>query len=337
MPYFNAGWPNRMFLADLAVPGFFVLSGFVIRYVTQTRERDARRYFISRASRIYSVVLPAIALTILLDAFSLHANPHFYRSVFVPMPWSQLPVRVLANLLFLTQSWGHSMLLLSDTPLWSLGYEVAYYVLFGLFTFLRGPRRILGILLVSAIAGPQVIFLLPLWCGGVWLYDLWQWFRSDQARWPLRLVPVIGSALVIALLTLPIHQQTGMQRIAALPNPLTVLHQPVARANTYEYGAALLSVSALFLLLCATDFISLATQTPAARAVRFVAESTFTLYVFHFPMLMFTGAFNLYRPAHTLDKLMLLATIVLLCIAASVPIERFKRLLRQYLHTWSAS
>lgn len=51
-----------------AVIAFFVLSGFVIANVVETRERDGRIYFASRAARLYSVVLPALILTAVLDA-----------------------------------------------------------------------------------------------------------------------------------------------------------------------------------------------------------------------------------------------------------------------------
>ena len=51
-----------------AVVVFFVLSGFVIAYVTDTKERDWPSYAASRLSRVYSVALPAVVLTLLLDA-----------------------------------------------------------------------------------------------------------------------------------------------------------------------------------------------------------------------------------------------------------------------------
>ena len=46
-----------------AVLGFFVLSGFVIAYVTARRERDGLSFTISRIARLYSVVIPALLLT----------------------------------------------------------------------------------------------------------------------------------------------------------------------------------------------------------------------------------------------------------------------------------
>ena len=331
--YFNSNWPDRMGLANGAVPGFFVLSGFVIRYVTRTRERDGRRYFASRASRIYSVVLPAIVLTVVLDSITRHANPAFYRSVFLPTPWVGVPVRIAINLLFLRESWGHAVLLLSNIPMWSLGYEVPYYVLFGIATFTRGPVRIVSLVLGALLFGPQVLLLLPIWWSGLWLYDLWQWFRSAGTGVALRSVAIACAIAVLLLLWLPLGHAAlnGFDRIGALPNPLLLIHQYPVRATMVQYSSGLLCFAGMFLALCASDLLRLPKHTRAARTIRFVAESTFTLYLFHFPMLMFAAGLHLYRTGSTAGKLLVMLVIVATCIAASVPIERLKRWLRQRL------
>ena len=51
---------------------FFVLSGFVIAFITDTREKTFATYAASRISRVYSVALPAVFLTIALDAVGRH-------------------------------------------------------------------------------------------------------------------------------------------------------------------------------------------------------------------------------------------------------------------------
>ncbi len=61
---FPTGFHERQWLGDVAVQVFFVLSGFVIRHVTLTRSANIREYFLDRAARMYSVMLPAMALTI---------------------------------------------------------------------------------------------------------------------------------------------------------------------------------------------------------------------------------------------------------------------------------
>src|SRR5215471_11975241 len=54
--------------AHTAVVAFFVLSGFVIAWAAQ-RDGSALEYILNRAARIYSVVLPALGLTLIIDHF----------------------------------------------------------------------------------------------------------------------------------------------------------------------------------------------------------------------------------------------------------------------------
>ena len=45
-----------------AVLVFFVLSGFVIAYVSDLKETNGRDYIVARATRLYSVVIPTLLL-----------------------------------------------------------------------------------------------------------------------------------------------------------------------------------------------------------------------------------------------------------------------------------
>src|ERR1700731_4878409 len=81
--YFTTGWPPiLMSFASGAVAVFFVLSGFMIRYITKVKYGDLRRYTVDRGARIYSVAIPAVALTILFDILSAHLNPLYYAGNF---------------------------------------------------------------------------------------------------------------------------------------------------------------------------------------------------------------------------------------------------------------
>ncbi|MGH7072336.1 MAG: acyltransferase family protein [Acetobacteraceae bacterium] len=61
-----------------AVTVFFVLSGFVIGYTTDRREKSAYSYAVARAARIYSVALPALVVTFTLDAIGRSIRPDLY-------------------------------------------------------------------------------------------------------------------------------------------------------------------------------------------------------------------------------------------------------------------
>jgi peptidoglycan/LPS O-acetylase OafA/YrhL len=58
-----------------AVLVFFVLSGFVIAWVSDTRERTLEEYGLSRVARLYSVMIPVFVLTAVLDTSAKQSTP----------------------------------------------------------------------------------------------------------------------------------------------------------------------------------------------------------------------------------------------------------------------
>ncbi|MBM3346059.1 MAG: acyltransferase [Betaproteobacteria bacterium] len=143
--------------SHIAVMFFFVLSGYLIGYTVHRREEAGgdygfRAYCLDRWSRIYSVLLVAILLTLVLDgigaAYSAsYANPAHY-------PQDAGGVRLLVNILSVQGALGHRVQLGSNPALWSIGYEFCYYIAFGLIHFRRGlfRRRAVFVLVLLAIA-----------------------------------------------------------------------------------------------------------------------------------------------------------------------------------------
>jgi peptidoglycan/LPS O-acetylase OafA/YrhL len=63
-PGYPLHWPGPP-----AVIVFFVLSGFVIAYVTDGRDRTIGQYALNRLSRLWSVALPALAFGFVVSRF----------------------------------------------------------------------------------------------------------------------------------------------------------------------------------------------------------------------------------------------------------------------------
>src|SRR5205809_232409 len=61
-----------------AVLAFFVLSGFVIAWVTETREHTLGDYAMSRVARLYSVIIPTFLLTALFNCLGSEIDPSLY-------------------------------------------------------------------------------------------------------------------------------------------------------------------------------------------------------------------------------------------------------------------
>ena len=128
---------------------FFVLSGFVIAYITDTKEREWVSYTASRISRVYSVAVPALILTLVLDSIGRYLYPAIY-----DYPFDNFILRSISSLLLLNEVWFVSITSFSNVPYWSICYETWYYVAFALLTFL--PRRMGSSLLLCAVHGDLI-------------------------------------------------------------------------------------------------------------------------------------------------------------------------------------
>ncbi len=118
--------------AHEAVVVFFVLSGFLVGgAVLKKRKRERpwlRDYVIDRVSRIYIVLIPVLVLTLIVDASgrAWFPNSSIYDLEFFKDSFDAK--LILPNLLSLQGIWYPP--LGTNLPLWSLGMEVWFYLLF---------------------------------------------------------------------------------------------------------------------------------------------------------------------------------------------------------------
>lgn len=332
---FGLGYRQLAILGEIAVPVFFVLSGFVIRYVTRTRETSPREYFIDRASRIYSVVLPSIAVTLLAGWGCALLDPARFARSLAPT-FNHPLVRLLVNLAFFNQAWGRNTIPFNNVPFWSLGFECVYYVLYAFAFYWKGWRRALPFLALSVAIGPQVMFLLPVWWSGCWLYDLYQWLR--RRSWSF-LLPAFAlgwflAAAAFALLGSPTLLKAPLRLffwIAGLPNPLTLLGQPAVRATMTALAVGLYAWFALLLLLLASEKVRLRRQTTWGRAVRQIANGTFSIYLMHYPLLILLIFAGIVLPGRWTRNAIAGVALCALLTAAAVPLDALKTIMRRWL------
>lgn len=256
-----------------AVDVFFVLSGFVIAHVVATRERSALSFAVARAARIYSVALPALALTYVLDRIGQSLRPELY----VGWCCDSLGSRsweYFGGLAFLNEIWSHHAPPGSDLPYWSLGFEVWYYVAFGLAFFARRPWGLIGAALVLAAVGPGIAILFPLWLMGFYGYRL-------AAREPLgrRSSVALCVATVIGFFVyLHFSHRTGELYAAFALTPARLLDY----AQDYIVGG--LFTLHLIGFRAASAYVS-PLLLRYQRPIRWIAGATFALYLFHVPLI----------------------------------------------------
>ena len=260
---------------------FFVLSGFVIAYITDSKEKKWATYAASRLSRVYSVVVPALLLTLLLDSIGRQLYPALYT-----YPFDQFLARSASSLMLLNEVWFVSVTSFSNVPFWSICYEMWYYIAFALLMFL--PRRI-GFCLVAGLAlllGPKIVLLAPIWGAGVVLYRS-QAFNalSERRAWLL----VAGTLIGIVAFH---HADVSL----SLSNHLKEVIGPHWHAElTFS---KFFPADYLLGLLIFFNFVGMrkvCTRLEPAllwieSPVRFLAGYTFTLYLLHQPLFLFWGA-----------------------------------------------
>jgi peptidoglycan/LPS O-acetylase OafA/YrhL len=187
-------WPNPglsdalIFLSEhahAAVILFFVLSGYLIAYSDFNKYKNDRNYNVTsyltnRFVRIYSVLVPAILLTLILDGLGrIWLTGYLNPSIF---PQDHYVIRLIINLISMQGIWGNRVQLGSNPALWSIGYEFTFYVLYGLFVWKRekvfmNKWSMSILILIFLVRGPQVMYYFLLWLLGVLSFRLSNVYR----------------------------------------------------------------------------------------------------------------------------------------------------------------
>lgn len=299
-------------LGSDAVVVFFVLSGFVIGFTAQTKDMTLSDFLFARATRVYSVALPAILLTLVLDRVGMTFRPAAYDGFW----YNHVGVlETVARGLSFSNEWTVSAARLgSNGPWWSLSYEVAYYLLFAAVFYLRGRMRYLVPLLLGLVFGLNILLLLPTWLMGLML-----WHRLSRTPIPLSQ----GIALVCALVPAAFY---GIALATGLPDTLraetsSVLGiSPAQLSATLRFSDEVIWNSCLGLLTTVhlLGIYSLCRRregkpqnTALASAVRWLAGGSFSLYLTHYPVLQFLDAMlDDTVPAAVRDWLLLVLTFM---------------------------
>ena len=260
---------------------FFVLSGLVIAYATDTKESNWVSYTASRLSRVYSVVLPTLLLTPLLDSAGRLLYPALY-----DYPYDQFSVRLLGSALMLNEAWFVSITYFSNVPYWSIAYEFWYYAAFGLLTFLPIKYRWWAFGGLLMLVGPKWLLLLPVWWAGVILYR-WEWLkqRSQAFSWCLLLMSTFGIWLTQALSLYGlwangVEQVVGKEVFKQFTFSRNVPGDYLLALLVFCNFAAMRAVASSFAPLLHL----------IERPVKFLASYTFTLYLLHQPLFLFWTA-----------------------------------------------
>ena len=266
-------WPFTA-MGSEAVMAFFVLSGFVIAFVTDQREQTVAVYASARLARLYSVIIPTMLLTLVLDAVGQSINAESYTRSHAASSGGPVAGYVLSATM-LNQSWDLNQHFGSNGAYWSIPFEFWYYFMFGAVMLLKGWARGVFAALGAALAGPNILLLLPVWLLGVAAYHLLQ--RRQPGRWGL--VASLGSLALLASMLWTDSTSFGKSTFMGMaPDSLPWKYVVGLCFAVHIYGA--------------TELARWLTKPFAlfARPLSLFSGSTLALYLFHLPIIGLVNA-----------------------------------------------
>ena len=317
-------------LGHNAVIVFFMLSGYVIAYVADARENNVRSFWISRIARIYSVALPAILLTPLLDIAGEAMNPSFYLPRTTHDYWW---VRIAASMVFTNELWLVSIMPFSNSPYWSLCYEVCYYLLFSVYCFETGLRRKILLTILSLIIGPKILLLFPIWVLGVVIYRYQPWKEISENRgWLL---------VILSLLAIAAHRYFGVYDYLSnlLENMIgSYLYKELHFSKHFLSDYVLMIFIAMnFIGVRAIAHRIIPVSSHIKSLFKHLSAYTFALYLFHLPLLFFFFALIHGDPMGSSYYILLISLTLITCLLLGALTEVFKHQLRNLLlRLWKA-
>lgn len=300
----NLSWfSNGLFLPEQLghklVMIFFVLSGYLISFTVHQKNKGSRRYLVDRLSRLYSVVLPALAFTYILDYMGEHFNPAFYADQVAP---DHQVLRFLLNATFLSQIWGLSTKPSSNGPFWSISYEFWYYMLFWAYCYLEGKKRYICLIIICLLIGIKILILFPVWVFGVIAYRMSAKFR-------------LGPKIALTVFAISL----------ALIIVLTFIWDFSFFSKTFVFGRPPLFFSSRFVFdwiyglivainVFSVNFLRSAVKIPGfiVKAVKSLSAMTFSLYLYHLPLLIFIAALIPFDRSSYLQIIPLLIGVVII-------------------------
>lgn len=324
-------WMRDLNLGSDAVILFFVLSGFVIAYTTGAKNRNGIDYAKARLARLYSVVIPAVIFTLLCDLLGRTINPSAYAGWW--FNGENIAAQIWRTLTFTSYAGGDVVRFGTNGPFWSVAYEAWYYLAFGIAVFTRGWVRAALLAIAITLAGLPIILLAPCWLAGVALHSFVE--QRHPARW---------SRATLWALALGPWLLYGLWQAIALPQTLTLATYvalgggAITPKGAFGFSDEFLW-NTLLAVLFSAHFLGVHGLAKGAqwigpkpeRAIRWLAGATFSIYLFHYPLLtlfMALPGYDASLPAHYIGSA--IVTLALCFVLAEISERRlglWKRLL----------
>lgn len=304
--------PVLFFHASLGFTGgyvgvdvFFVISGFLITSIVAREIQNGsftyKDFWERRIRRIFPASFVVTVVTFLVGFF-----------VFLPPGTESLAKAALAQVLMVANFyfWQQDGYFAGPSDLepflqmWSLAVEEQFYLLLPLlltFTFKRGLKRV--ILILSGIAILSFVWSII----ALGKFPAATFFLLPSRAWEL----LLGSLLAFV----PIRQQSKARSQILATLGLALILGPVFlydKTTAFPGLAALPPCLGTVLLIYAHgDGSSWIKPLLASRPVVWIGKISFSLYLWHWPLLAYARLLNLEEPSPLTRGLLVLASIIL--------------------------
>lgn len=258
-----------------AVMVFFLLSGFLIFHHEKHRvQTDLRGYYFRRLRRVYPPLIVALALSALIAWLggTLAADFDFRALVLNLLSLQDLgeykPGTIVEPFL-------------GNLPLWSLSYEVFFYLVFPLIMVVRRRSRHLALGVVgglsvigylSYVAAPNhfsiVLAYLLVWWAGAFIADLYSSYELGLSS----LIPLVGWIVALCLVAAVAYGYNDSANLSLF------LRQSLRLFVFTLLCLAVVGSKLVNVLVRATSWL----PGPAA----YIASISYGLYLFHYPLLI---------------------------------------------------
>jgi peptidoglycan/LPS O-acetylase OafA/YrhL len=308
---------------DAAVIVFFVLSGYVIAYIVDTRENNIESYLIARISRLWSIIVPALILTVICNYIGIEFsnNP----SIYFNGPWEAPDADPIFLSYFLSfflvqHVWDLGLNPPMNGPFWSLTYEFIYYLLFAALVFFKGKKRVGIFITICLIAGPDIMLLFPIWMLGAMIYHAHKKYMQLLQEYRLLSSIVAIVALLGFIYFVPVIRKVVDVEIA------------IQMSDKNIFASYLYTFLICIHLFCVPPLLSLCAKLiiRIGSIVTYFASMTFALYLFHRPLLQMFAAFceNVSSPS---SRFLILGGTVSIIFLIGRPCEEGKYYLKSWL------
>ncbi len=300
---------------------FFVLSGYVIGFVVHTKEKNISDYLISRLSRLYSIIIPAIILTLVCNFLGPYTISDYYQG-----PWNEAQpqsyIKYITSLFMLQNIWGIDLIPRNNGAFWSLSYEFFYYLLFAALFFYRGKKRFLITICIITIAGPAIITTAPIWGLGYFAYRL-NSIKNFELN-PIVAVFLFSLSLVILAFS-PIYRDLFRLDF----NPYKIFRSSII--SDYIDGMAFFIhiVSIPYVIKKASKLLIF-----IKPGISWLANLTFSIYLFHLPLVrLVAGTSPFVSETSSYQHIIFVYSVTFsIIILIGLPAERSKKLIKKRLY-----